>query len=74
MICPIMKGRQYNSRGTCEGKYCGLWDNERNQCSIKTFLIPDSKNDIIPSESPSVEEMKESFMRAIKNGQIKGDG
>ena len=73
MYCPFIRRSQYGHADDCEGRYCALWDDERNQCAIKSFLIPNSKNKITPPESLSAEEMKESFMKAIQNGMIKGD-
>ena len=74
MYCPFIRRSQYGNAGDCEGRYCAIWDDEHSQCAIKSFLIPNSKNKIASLESPpSVEEMKESFMEAIKFGMIKGD-
>ena len=46
MYCPFMKGRERSSLGYCEKKYCALWDEDHEQCAIKTFLIPPKANKI----------------------------
>jgi hypothetical protein len=34
-----MKGRQYNSTGYCEQRFCALWDSQEDQCCIKTMAL-----------------------------------
>ena len=50
MYCPFIKGRERSSLGYCEKKYCALWDTEREQCAIKTFLIPPKESKIETTE------------------------
>ena len=50
MYCPFMKGRERSSLGYCEKKYCALWDEDHEQCAIKTFLIPPKANKIEDTE------------------------
>lgn len=47
MYCPLMKGREKASCwGDCERSRCALWDEDHDQCAIKTFLIPPKENKI----------------------------
>lgn len=50
MYCPFMKGRERSSLGYCERSRCALWDEDHDQCAIKTFLIPPRENKIEDTE------------------------
>lgn len=39
MFCPFMRGSLYNSTGYCEERHCALWDNQKDQCCIKTMAL-----------------------------------
>ncbi len=49
MYCPFMKGRQYNSTGYCEQKYCALWLENQNCCSIAAIATGVLSQVIMPT-------------------------
>ena len=56
MYCPFMVN-QYGNPQSCEKRYCALWDEKRNQCAIKTFLIPPN-----PSSQIEPDELQNLMM------------
>ena len=66
MICPFMKGSQYNSTGYCEQRHCALWDNQEDQCCIKTMALKKPEDPIqkIVDQSYSKDAWVDSFIRS----------
>lgn len=43
MYCPLTLLNSPSERWNCYGTYCGLWDKEKNQCALTTFLTNNNK-------------------------------
>jgi hypothetical protein len=43
MYCPLTLLCSPSERWYCYGTNCGLWDKEKNQCALTTFLTNNNK-------------------------------
>lgn len=66
MYCPFMRGSQYNSIGQCETEFCALWDNQKDQCCIKTMALKEPPDPIqtIVNQSYDKDAWIDSFIRS----------
>lgn len=68
MYCPFIRGSQYNSIGRCETRLCALWDNQKDQCCIKTMALKEPADPIQtivnqPYNPPSADHLNYDLWR-----------
>lgn len=44
MICPLKRGRQYDSTGYCDGVDCAWWINDKDCCAIAAIATSSLTN------------------------------
>lgn len=65
MRCPLMVN-QYGNPQYCEERHCALWDNQEDQCCIKTMALrkPEDPIQKIVDQSYNKDAWVDSFIRS----------
>lgn len=65
MFCP-MRVNHYGNTQPCEAEHCAWWDDEQNQCCIKTIALKKPEDPIqkIVDQSYNKDTWVDSFIRS----------